>query len=148
MRLATLLRTRWNLRRILGQILASEPQAAIPVIAIIDDDASVRAAIGSLVRSLGYVAQSYASAELFLLSGDLLQIDCIVTDVQMPAGMSGLDLQERLSGAGIKVPTVFVTAFPEDHIRSRAEAAGAIGFLAKPFDGHTLVKLLVGAVEA
>jgi FixJ family two-component response regulator len=127
----------------LEQILASEPR-----IAIIDDDASVRAAIGSLVRSLGYQAQSYASAELFLLSGDLLQTDCIVTDVQMPAGMSGLDLQERLSQAGIKVPTVFITAFPEDHVRGRAEAAGAIGFLAKPFDGRTLVKLLVDAVEA
>ena len=125
------------------QILASEPR-----IAIIDDDASVRAAIGSLVRSLGYVAQSYASAELFLLSGDLLQIDCIVTDVQMPAGMSGLDLQARLCDAGIKVPTVFITAFPEDHVKNRAEANGAIGFLAKPFDGRTLVKLLTTAVEA
>jgi FixJ family two-component response regulator len=127
----------------LGQIQASEPH-----IAIIDDDASVRAAIGSLVRSLGYVAQSYASAELFLLSGDLPQTDCIVTDVQMPAGMSGLDLQDRLTEAGIKVPTVFITAFPEDHVRNRAEAAGAIGFLAKPFDGRTLVRLLTGAVEA
>jgi FixJ family two-component response regulator len=127
----------------LEQISASEPR-----IAIIDDDASVRAAIGSLVRSLGYQVQGYASAELFLLSGDLLQTDCIVTDVQMPAGMSGLDLQDRLSQAGIKVPTVFITAFPEDHVRRRAEAAGAIGFLAKPFDGRTLVKLLVGAVEA
>jgi FixJ family two-component response regulator len=123
--------------------LASEPR-----IAIIDDDASVRAAIGSLVRSLGYVAQSYASAELFLLSGDLLQTDCIVTDVQMPAGISGLDLQERIVEAGIKVPTVIITAFPEDHVRTRAEAAGAIGFLAKPFDGRTLVQLLVDAVEA
>ncbi len=128
--------------------MAKATQTAIPVIAIIDDDASVRAAIGSLVRSLGYVARSYPSAELFLLSGDLPQTDCIVTDVQMPAGMSGLDLQERLSKAGIKVPTVFITAFPEDHIRSRAVGHGAIGFLAKPFDGRTLVKLLVGAVEA
>jgi FixJ family two-component response regulator len=127
----------------LGQILASEPR-----IAIIDDDASVRAAIGSLVRSLGYVAQSYASAELFLLSGDVRQVDCIVTDVQMPAGMSGLDLQDRITQAGIKVPTVIITAFPEDHMRCRAEAAGAIGFLAKPFDGRTLVKLLVDAVES
>jgi FixJ family two-component response regulator len=124
------------------------PQVAIPVIAIIDDDASVRAALGSLVRSLGYAVQSYASAELFLLSGDILQTDCIVTDVQMPAGMSGLDLQKRLTDAGIKVPTVFITAFPEAHVRSRAEAGGAIGFLAKPFDGRALVKLLAEAVEA
>ena len=128
--------------------MASKLEAAIPVVAIIDDDASVRAAIGSLVRSLGYAAQSYASAELFLLSGDLLQTDCIVTDVQMPAGMSGLDLQQRLVAAGIKVPTVFITAFPEDHVRCRAEAGGAIGFLAKPFDGRVLVDLLTAAVES
>jgi FixJ family two-component response regulator len=122
--------------------------ASDPHIAIIDDDASVRAAIGSLVRSLGYVAQSYASAELFLLSGDLPKTDCIVTDVQMPAGMSGLDLQERLTAAGIKVPTVIITAFPEEHVRNRAKSGGAIGFLATPFDGRTLVKLLVDAVQA
>jgi FixJ family two-component response regulator len=122
--------------------------ASDPHIAIIDDDASVRAAIGSLVRSLGYVAQSYASAELFLLSGDLAQTDCIVTDVQMPAGMSGLDLQERLNAAGVRVPTVIITAFPEEHVRNRATSGGAIGFLAKPFDGRTLVKLLVDAVGA
>jgi FixJ family two-component response regulator len=121
---------------------------AIPVIAIIDDDASVRAALGSLVRSLGYAVQSYASAELFLLSGDILQTDCIVTDVQMPAGISGLDLQKRLNDAGIRVPTVVITAFPEEHVRSRAEAGGAIGFLSKPFDGRALVKLLTEAVEA
>ncbi|MDQ7251464.1 response regulator transcription factor [Dongia sedimenti] len=126
----------------MGRILASDPH-----IAIIDDDASVRAAIGSLVRSLGYIAQSYASAELFLLSGDLPQTDCIVTDVQMPSGMSGLDLQDRLTAAGVKVPTVIITAFPEEHVRNRARAGGAIGFLAKPFDGRTLVKLLVDAVE-
>jgi FixJ family two-component response regulator len=123
--------------------LASEPR-----IAIIDDDASVRAALGSLVRSLGYATRSYASAELFLLSGDVHETDCIVTDVQMPAGMSGLDLQSRLRAAGIAVPTVFITAFPEAHVRARAEAAGAIGFLAKPFDGRVLVKLLAAAVEA
>ena len=117
-------------------------------IAIIDDDASVRAAVGSLVRSLGYAVRSYASAELFLLSGDISETDCIITDVQMPTGMSGLDLQSRLCAAGIKVPTVFITAFPEEHVRARAEAAGAIGFLAKPFDGRVLVKLLTAAVEA
>ena len=128
--------------------MGNERTVAIPVVAIIDDDASVRAAVGSLVRSLGYAAQAYASAELFLLSGDLLQTDCIVTDVQMPAGMSGLDLQQRLVEAGIKVPTVFITAFPEDHVRCRAESGGAVGFLAKPFDGRVLVSLLTAAVES
>ncbi len=132
----------------MGQISTPRTQSTEPTIAIIDDDASVRAAIGSLVRSLGYAVQAYASAELFLLSGDMLQVDCIVTDVQMPGGMSGLDLQDRLCEAGVKVPTVIITAFPEEHVRNRAEAAGAIGFLAKPFDGRTLVKLLTDAVEA
>jgi FixJ family two-component response regulator len=124
-----------------------QSQRAVPVVAVIDDDASVRVAIGSLVRSLGYAAQTYASAELFLLSGDVLQTDCIVTDVQMPAGISGLDLQQRLIDAGIRVPTVIITAFPEAHVRSRAAAGGAFGFLAKPFDGRDLVKLLTAAVE-
>jgi FixJ family two-component response regulator len=121
--------------------------ASVPRIAIIDDDGSVRAALGSLVRSLGYLARSYDSAEGFLHSGDLPETDLIVTDVQMPGGMSGLDLQSRLGDTGCTVPIVFITAFPENHVRARAEAAGAIGFLAKPFDGRALVKLLVDAVE-
>jgi FixJ family two-component response regulator len=117
------------------------------IVSIIDDDASVRSAIGSLVRSLGYVAHTFESAESFLGSGDSVKTSCIVTDVQMP-GMSGLDLQSRLRDAGNKVPTVFITAFPEDHLRARAEAGGAIGFLAKPFDGQALVKLLISVVES
>jgi FixJ family two-component response regulator len=116
------------------------------LVAIIDDDASVRAAIGSLVRSLGYDARSYPSAELFMLSGDVTQAACIVTDVQMPGGMSGIDLQSSLTAAGFAVPMVFVTAFPEEHIRCRAEAGGALGFLTKPFDSRTLVNLLVDAI--
>jgi len=137
-----------NLGRILASQTLSVGPGTTPTVAIIDDDASVRAAIGSLVRSLGYAVRSYASAELFLLSGDLPGTSCIVTDVQMPAGMSGLDLQKRLIGNGIRIPTVFITAFPEPHVRARAEAEGCIGFLAKPFDGRALVKLLVGAVGA
>jgi FixJ family two-component response regulator len=62
-------------------------------------------------------------------------------------GMSGLDLQDRLQAAGSAIPTVFITAFPEEHLRARAEAGGAIGFLAKPFDGQTLAKMLVDAVS-
>jgi FixJ family two-component response regulator len=118
-----------------------------PVVSIIDDDPSVRAAIGSLVRSLGYVAHTFDSAESFLGSGDSTTTSCIVTDIQMP-GMSGLDLQCCLRDAGNTVPTVFITAFPEDHLRARAEAGGAIGFLAKPFDGQALVKMLISVVES
>jgi FixJ family two-component response regulator len=116
-----------------------------PVISIIDDDASVRAALGSLVRSLGYAAHTFESAESFLASRDLAETSCIVTDIQMP-GMSGLDLQSRLQAAGSAIPTIFITAFPEEHLRARAEAGGAIGFFAKPFDGQALVRLLMSAV--
>jgi len=128
--------------------LTHESLIAEPLIAIIDDDASVRSAIESLVRSLGYATRIYPSAELFLLSGDLPRVDCIVTDIQMPSGMSGLDLQTRLRASGIAVPVVIITAFPEAHLRSRAEAEGALGFLAKPFDGGALVRLLTTAVES
>jgi len=128
--------------------LAPESPKPERLIAIIDDDASVRSAIQSLVRSLGYATRIYPSAELFLLSGDLPRVACIVTDIQMPSGMSGLDLQTRLRASGITVPVVFITAFPEPHVRSRAEAEGALGFLAKPFDGGALIRLLAAAVEA
>lgn len=115
------------------------------VISIIDDDASVRAALGSLVRSLGFTARTFESAESFLGSSNFAETSCIITDVQMP-GMSGLDLQDNLRAAGSAIPTVFITAFPEEHLRARAEAGGAIGFLAKPFDGQALTSLLVNAV--
>ena len=119
--------------------------ASDPIVSIIDDDASVRTAVGSLVRSLGYVAHTFDSAESFLGSDESARTSCVITDIQMP-GMSGLDLQSRLRAAGNTVPTVFITAFPEDHLRARAEAGGAIGFLAKPFDGQALVKLLTSTV--
>jgi FixJ family two-component response regulator len=127
----------------LRQILKHETEH---LIAVIDDDASVRAAIESLVRSLGYAVRGYASGELFLLSGDLAHTACVVTDFQIPCGMSGLDLQDRLRSAGSTIPTIFITAFPEAHVRARAEAGGAIGFLPKPFDGRVLVQLLTQAM--
>jgi FixJ family two-component response regulator len=116
------------------------------VVSIIDDDVSVRVALASLVRSLGYVAWTFESAEAFLQSADFSEVSCIVTDVQMP-GMSGFELNCRVKAAGYEVPTVFITAFPEDHVRARAEAGGAHGFLAKPFDGQALVGLITAAVQ-
>jgi FixJ family two-component response regulator len=116
-----------------------------PIVSIIDDDVSVRTALGSLVRALGYAAHLFDSAESFLESADVARTACIVTDVQM-AGLSGLDLQDRLRAAGNRVPTVFITAFPEEHVRARAQAGGAIGFFGKPFDGQVLADLLVAAI--
>lgn len=115
----------------------SNPQ----IISIIDDDGSVRAATGNLVRSLGYVVHTFASAEDFLRSPHLHVTSCVITDVRMPA-MSGLDLQAHLLAKGQAVPFIFVTAFLVESDRDRALKAGATCFLSKPFDGETLVECL------
>ena len=117
-----------------------------PVISIIDDDASVRAATNRLVRSLGYIAHTFASADEFLRSAHLNDTSCVIADVQMPR-MSGVELQGVLIAQGISLPIIFITAYPEENIRARAMAAGAVCFLTKPFDGLTLIKCLDKALE-
>ena len=117
------------------------------IVSIVDDDASVRAAMESLVRSLGFVAFAFESAEDFLRSPRVDDSACLITDVQMP-GMSGLDLQDRLIAQGNRIPIIFITAFPEQAIRSRAEARGALAFLEKPFRCGTMIELLRQALAA
>ena len=116
-----------------------------PVISIIDDDGSVRAATGNLVRSLGYVVHTFPSAEDFLRSPLLHNTSCVITDVKMPA-MSGLDLQAHMLANGKTLPFIFVTAFSVDSDRDRALKAGATCFLGKPFDGETLIECLETAL--
>lgn len=111
------------------------------MISIIDDDESIRDAAKTLVRSLGYSAATFASAEEFLESGHLGETACLITDVQMPR-MSGADLQNHLIAKGDCPPVIFVTAFPEDRLRERVLRAGAIGFLSKPFREDSLIACL------
>lgn len=113
----------------------------LPLVAIIDDDESVRATTDSLVRSLGYIVHTFASAEDFLRSNRLDDFACVMADVQMP-GLSGVQLQERLRAQGYRVPFIFFTAFPDEKVRAQALAAGAICYLTKPFDGNTLIECL------
>jgi len=117
-----------------------------PVVAIIDDDASVRATTDSLVRSLGYIVSTFASAEEFLRSDRLDDLSCVIADVQMP-GMSGVELQAHLLTQGCPVPFIFFTAFPDERIRAQALAAGAICYLTKPFHGDSLVHGLQAALK-
>jgi FixJ family two-component response regulator len=117
-----------------------------PVISIVDDDGSVRAATCNLVRSLGYVVYAFASAEEFLRSPHLNDTSCVIADVQMPA-MSGLELQARLLAEGYRVPFIFITAFSVDNARARALKAGATCFLAKPFAGEALINCLDAALQ-
>jgi FixJ family two-component response regulator len=119
---------------------------AVPVISIIDDDASVRAATNNLVRSLGYTVHTFASAEAFLHSAQLNDTSCAIVDVQMPT-MSGIELQSHLRAKGCGVPFIFITAFFEESVRARALKDGAIGFLTKPFDTGTLISCLNTALE-
>jgi FixJ family two-component response regulator len=112
-----------------------------PVIAIVDDDESFRHATLSFVRSLGYSAAAFSSADAFLNSNAVCNTDCLITDLQMP-GMSGIQLQNHLLAQGKRVPVIFVSAFPETEARDHALRAGAIGFLGKPFADENLISCL------
>jgi FixJ family two-component response regulator len=119
----------------------------MPVIAIVDDNASFRHATMSFIRSLGYAVVQFASAEAFLKSDRLDETDCLISDVHMP-GMNGVELQGKLIAQGYHLPIIFVTAFPEIKARAQALAAGAIGFLAKPFNDEMLIACLNEAIGA
>lgn len=111
------------------------------MISIIDDDVFMRDATKRLVKSLGLNATTFASAEEFLESDRLDDTACVITDMQMP-GLSGADLQRLLIAQGVNTPIIFITAFPEEKLRSRVLNAGAVGFLSKPFDEGHLIRCL------
>jgi FixJ family two-component response regulator len=115
-------------------------------IAVIDDDDSVREAMTHLIDVLGYSADAYISAEAFLDSGRLDATDCVITDVQMP-GMSGIELQQRLSAGGHRTPIIFVTAFPDEATRRRVIQDGAVGYLSKPLRQASLLDCLERALD-
>ena len=117
------------------------------MIAIVDDDEAVREALKGLVRSLGYRASTFGSAEAFLNSEQINDTSCLVTDVQMP-GLSGLDLQDRLIASGHRIPIIFITGHPEEKLRMGAMKAGAIGFLRKPCSDEHLLGYLNKAFKA
>jgi FixJ family two-component response regulator len=111
------------------------------LVSIIDDDESVRQALACLFRSLGVASESFASAEDFLASPSVAGSACLIADIKMP-GMSGLDMQDALVSRGAQIPIIFITAFPNGHIRERAKAAGAIAVLEKPFDSNDILRHL------
>jgi len=119
----------------------------MPLIAIVDDNDSFRHATMSFIRSLGYAVVQFASAEAFLKSDRLHETDCLISDVHMP-GMNGVELQGKLIAQGYHLPIIFVTAFPEIKASAQALAAGAIGFLAKPFNDEMFVACLNEAIGA
>jgi FixJ family two-component response regulator len=115
------------------------------IVSIVDDDESVRDSVSALVRSLGYTPHAYPSAEDFLNSAAVEFADCLVADIQMP-GMNGIELQQALLRKGSKLPIIFITAFPEDHIKQKVLGAGALYLLRKPCDGDVLVSCIESAL--
>ena len=121
------------------------PKSRLASIAVVDDDASIRAATDSLLRSRGYAVFTFESAEDFLRSAALDGTSCVITDVRMPV-MGGIELQAILRARGFTVPFVFITAFPEEAVRVQAMNGGATCFLTKPFDAPTLIKYVEAAL--
>jgi FixJ family two-component response regulator len=117
-----------------------------PVISIVDDDESVREGTMDLVNAMGFFAEAFESAEDFLKSDDLHVTSCLIADVRM-TGMTGIELHNRLIELGHIIPTILVTAFPEDRDRARALQAGVICYLAKPFKDDDLLECVRSALE-
>jgi FixJ family two-component response regulator len=115
--------------------------AQAPEISIIDDDDSVRISTSLLVRSLGFITHTFASAKDFLDSPHLTGAGCLIVDVQMPA-MTGIELQDLLRAQGHRVPIIFISAFPDKSIKTQALEGGALCFLSKPFQPATLIECI------
>ena len=116
-------------------------------IAVVDDDLSVRSGLSFLLKSFGYFAKEFASAEEFLESDILPLTSCVITDVRMP-GMTGVELQRRLIAGGHRVPVIFMTAFPEEKVKLHVLSAGAHGFLTKPCEPQRLIDCIATALAA
>jgi FixJ family two-component response regulator len=121
-------------------------QTKANLVAIVDDDESMRSALQGMLKSVGLASEAFASAEEFLKSGQQKKTACLITDIRMP-GMSGLELQARLNAERCKIPTIFITAHGDTKMRMQALRAGAVEFLAKPFDDQVLLESVRAALE-
>ena len=120
---------------------ASQDETLPIVIAVVDDDESVREALTGLMKSLGYGAAAFQSAEEFLNSSQRRGAACLISDVQMP-GMTGLELHDRLVASGEPIPTILITAYPDETARTRAARAGVSCYLTKPFREDDLLNCI------
>jgi FixJ family two-component response regulator len=117
-----------------------------PTVAIVDDDESVRDTTKDLLDSAGLSSATFDSAESFLQSKGTCAIQCLIADMRMP-GMTGLELHGRLAAAGTPIPTVLITAYPDERARARALKTGVICFLAKPFSAEDLLACIETALR-
>ena len=115
------------------------------LVAIVDDDDSMRSALHGLLQSADLPAQAFASAEEFLNSGQQHQISCLIADIRMP-GMSGLELQAHLNADRCRIPIIFITSYDSDDVHIQAFQAGAAGLLCKPFCQESLFQAVRSAL--
>lgn len=116
------------------------------MVAVVDDDQSIREALENLISSIGYEVRLFASAEDFLDSDATVITDCAVLDMRLP-GISGVELQRRLVADGKSIPSIIVTAQADERAQAEAAAAGAIAFLRKPFKEEVLLEAIDSALS-
>ena len=117
------------------------------LVSVVEDDQFFRESMGRLLRSLGYVVEAFPSAADFLASPRLGGTACLIADLHMPA-MTGLELYRRLVDMGHAIPTILVTAFPDNEVRTRALKDGVVCYLRKPVDENHLVRCLRAALHS
>src|SRR6266852_8574278 len=122
-------------------------QRKTKLVAIVDDDDSMRTALQGLLKAVGLPAQAFASGEEFLKSGQQHQIACLIADIRMP-GMSGLELQAKLNAERRRIPIIFITAHGDEKMRMQALRAGAVEFMAKPFNDEALLESVRAALQS
>jgi FixJ family two-component response regulator len=120
--------------------------STVPLISIVDDDETVRASTMDLISSMGLSAKTFGCADEFLRSEALDRTACLIADMRMP-GMSGLELYRRLVETSKAIPTIIVTAFPDDRDRVRARQSGVKCYLAKPFNDRELLECVRAALD-
>lgn len=122
-------------------------QSRTRLVAIVDDDDSMRSALLGMLQVVGLPARAFSSAEEFLESGQQHDIACLIADIRMP-GMSGLELQAKLNADRCRVPIIFLTAHGDEEMRMQALRSGAVEFMAKPFDDEELLESVRAALES
>lgn len=126
--------------------MSENPNSTTPVVYVVDDDASIRESLSSLIRSAGMSVEVFASPFEFLAKDRLSDLSCLVLDVRMP-GLDGLALQERITALGREIPIIFITGHGDVPLAVRAMKAGAIDFLNKPFDDTDLLEAISSALS-
>jgi FixJ family two-component response regulator len=118
----------------------------VPLISIVDDDDSLRNSLDNLIRSVGFRAQGFPSAEALLSSNQLRDTACLILDVRLP-GMNGLELQRRIVAANWRIPIIFITSHADGDARAKALDAGAVDYLYKPFREEELLNAIDAALN-